>query len=86
MTGSPTHPACPRPLLLNAFSSADALPVTPYNNASRYSGAIVRGKRTRWIHFDPTPCVLPPDWSGGYTSIFAVQQGRGEASRRRAPR
>ena len=69
------NPARPRPLLLNAFSSADALPVTPYNNGSRYSGAIVRGRRTRWIHFDPRPCLMPPDWSGHYTSIFAIQQG-----------
>ena len=28
----------------------------------------------RWAHHDPRPCLLPPDWSGGYTSIFAVQQ------------
>ena len=35
----------------------------------------MRGKRTRWIHYDPRPCLMPPDWSGGYTSIFAVQQG-----------
>ena len=69
------NPARSRPLLLNSFSSADALPVTPYHNASRYSGEIVRGKRTRWIHYDPRPCLMPPDWSGGYTSIFAIQQG-----------
>ena len=25
-------------------------------------------------HHDPRPCLLPPDWSGGYTSIFALQQ------------
>ena len=25
-------------------------------------------------HHDPRPCLLPPDWSGGCTSIFALQQ------------
>ena len=69
------NPERSRPLLLNSFSSADALPVTPYHNYSRHSGEIVRGKRTRWIHYDPRPCLMPPDWSGGYTSIFTIQQG-----------
>ena len=70
-----TNPQRSRPLLLNGFSSADALPVTPHYNAALHRGEIVRGKRTRWIHFDPRPCLMPPDWSGGYTSIFAIQQG-----------
>ena len=69
-----TNPARSRPLLLNAFSSADALPVTSNPTPAPQCGMIVRGKRTRWIHFDPRPCLMPPDWSGGYTSIFAVQQ------------
>jgi len=34
----------------------------------------VRGQRARWAHHDPRPCMMPPDWSGGYTSIFAAQQ------------
>ena len=71
------NPSRSRPLLLNSFSSADALPVTPYHNDSQYNGELVRGRRTRWIHFDPRPCLMPPDWSGGYTSIFALQQGEG---------
>ena len=35
---------------------------------------VVRGERARWAHHDPRPCLIPPDWSGGYTSIFALQQ------------
>ena len=27
-----------------------------------------------FAHHDPRPCLIPPDWSGGYTSIFALQQ------------
>ena len=49
--------------------------MTAYNYPSTHNGEIVRGARPRWIHFDPRPCLLPPDWSGGYTSIFALQQG-----------
>jgi hypothetical protein len=35
----------------------------------------VRGRPARWARHDPRPCLVPPDWSGGYTSIFALQQG-----------
>jgi ectoine hydroxylase-related dioxygenase (phytanoyl-CoA dioxygenase family) len=69
-----THPTRPRPLLINAYSSADALPITPYPIPGTRDGTIVRGKAARWAEFDPRPCLLPPDWSGGYTSIFALQQ------------
>ena len=64
----------PRPLLLNVYSAADAMPYTANPLPSKYSGAIVRGKPARWAYHDPRPCMLPPDWSGGYTSIFALQQ------------
>jgi ectoine hydroxylase len=35
---------------------------------------IIRGKRALYAHHDPRPCLVPPDWSKGYTSIFALQQ------------
>jgi hypothetical protein len=41
---------------------------------TRYYGQVIRGKPVRWSHHDPRPCLMPPDWSGGYTSIFALQQ------------
>ena len=63
-----------RPLLLNAYSSADAFPYTTNPIRSRYDGAIVRGKPARWAHHDPRPCLIPPDWSDGYTSLYALQQ------------
>jgi ectoine hydroxylase-related dioxygenase (phytanoyl-CoA dioxygenase family) len=63
-----------RPLLLNVYAAADALPYTYNPLLSRYSETIVRGERARWAHHDPRPCLLPPDWSGGYTSIFSLQQ------------
>jgi hypothetical protein len=78
---STTAPALPKrtglkpgALLLNVYSAADAMPYTANPLPSKYSGAIVRGKPARWAYHDPRPCMLPPDWSGGYTSIFAIQQ------------
>ncbi len=68
-----------RPLLLNAYTSADAFPYTPHPQPSSHSGKVVRGGPARWAHHDPRPCLIPPDWSGGYTSIFAAQAGE-EAS------
>lgn len=63
-----------RPLLLNVYAAADAFPYTHNPLDSKYDQAIVRGEAARWAHHDPRPCLVPPDWSGGYTSIFALQQ------------
>jgi ectoine hydroxylase-related dioxygenase (phytanoyl-CoA dioxygenase family) len=64
-----------RPLLLNAFSAADAFPYTANPLNSSHAGEIVRGRPAQWARHDPRPCEVPPDWSGGYTSLFALQQG-----------
>lgn len=69
-----------RPLLLYAYSSADAFTYTYNPIMSSYYGAIVRGTPARFAHHDPRPCQIPPDWSGGYQSLFATQQGEDEAS------
>lgn len=63
-----------RPLLLNVYSCADAMPYTPVPTPSKYYQTIVRGKPALWADHDPRPCQIPPDWSGGYTSIFSLQQ------------
>ena len=70
----PNNSSDGRPLFLVTYSSADALPYTFNPLQSRYREQIVRGKAARWAHHDPRPCLLPPDWSGGYSSIFALQQ------------
>ena len=67
-----------RPLLLNTLTSADAFPYTVNPIRPKHDQTIIRGKRAAWAHHDPQPCLLPPDWSGGYTSIFALQQGEEE--------
>jgi len=64
----------PRPLLLCAYAAADAIPITNLTLGASHSETIVRGQPARWARFDPRPCLLPPDWSGGYKSIFAYQQ------------
>ena len=68
-----------RPLLLYAYSSADAFTYTYNPIMSSYYGTIVRGQPARYAHHDPRPCQIPPDWSGGYQSLFATQQGEDEA-------
>ena len=64
----------PRPLLLNAYAAANAMTYTFNPARSKYDQHIVRGQAARWARHDPEPCLLPPDWSGGYTSIFSLQQ------------
>ncbi len=71
---APNNSAQMRPLLLQTYTSADAFAITPNASPSPYDGALVRGRRARWAHFDPRPCQIPPDWSGGYSSIFSLQQ------------
>ena len=68
----------PRPLLLNCYSSADAKPYTPHPDPTENAYRIVRGEDVRWAHHDPRPCQIPPDWSAGYTSIYAAQAGEDE--------
>lgn len=72
----------PRPLLLNCYSSADAKAYTPHPDPSAHAYEVIRGEASVWAEHDPRPCQIPPDWSGGYTSIFAAQTGedKGAAS------
>jgi ectoine hydroxylase-related dioxygenase (phytanoyl-CoA dioxygenase family) len=63
-----------RPLLLNILTAADAFAYTANPFPSRYAGTIIRGSAVRWAHHDPRPCLVPPDWSAGYTPLFASQQ------------
>ena len=63
-----------RPLLLNTMTSADAFPYTVNPIKPKHDQFMLRGKRALFAHHDPQPCLVPPDWSKGYTSIFALQQ------------
>lgn len=68
-----------RPLLLNVVSAADAMPYTPNALKSDYEQAMLTGESAQWAHHDGGQYLIPPDWSGGYTSIFALQQGENPA-------
>jgi ectoine hydroxylase len=63
-----------RPLLLNTMTSADAFAYTVNPIKPKHDQFLLRGKRALFAHHDPRPCLVPPDWSKGYTSIFALQQ------------
>ena len=67
-----------RPLLLFTLTSADAFPYTVNPIKPKHDQTIIRGQRAAWAHHDPRPCLIPPDWSGGYTSIFSLQQEENE--------
>ena len=69
----------PRPLLLNCYTSGDAKPYTPHPDPSSHVYRVVRGELVTWAQHDPRPCQIPPDWSGGYTSIYAAQSGEDRA-------
>src|SRR6267142_2535746 len=63
-----------RPLLLNVYAAADALPMTPTPAPTARTGVLVRGQEPLHVHMEPYPARLPPRWDQvGYRSIFAAQ-------------
>ena len=70
----------PRPLLLNCYTSSDAKPYTAHPQPTINTYKVVRGEHVVWAEHDPRPCQIPPNWSGGYTSIYAAQAGEDKAA------
>jgi hypothetical protein len=63
-----------RPLLLNVYAAADALPITPAPTPTSRTGVLVRGQEPLHVHMEPYPARLPPRWDQvGYRSIFSAQ-------------
>jgi ectoine hydroxylase-related dioxygenase (phytanoyl-CoA dioxygenase family) len=63
-----------RPLLLNVYAAADALPLTPLPTPTSHTGVLVRGQEATHVHMEPYPAKLPPRWDQvGYRSIFSAQ-------------
>jgi hypothetical protein len=63
-----------RPLLLNVYAAADALPMTPAPAPTSRTGVLVRGQEPTHVRMEPYPARLPPRWDQvGYRSIFAAQ-------------
>ena len=79
----PNNSSRSRPLLLHTYAAADAITLFPgiVDNIP-LSNSVIRGKQAKWAEFDPRPCLMPPDWSKGYSSIFALQQEEGAAATR----
>lgn len=63
-----------RPVLIHGMSAADALPYTAIAWGNSHTGETLRGQGRRFAQHDELDVRLPPDWSGGYTSIFEHQQ------------
>ena len=63
-----------RPVLVITFAAADAIPYTAAPYPSSHYGKLVRGKEPRFAHHEELSVPLPPDWSSGYTSIYAHQE------------
>ena len=71
----PNFSAKTRPLLLYVYSSADAFTWMPAPSPTTKTGEIVRGSTAKYVHMDPRPCLVPPNWDKeGYGSIFASQK------------
>ena len=63
-----------RPLLLNVYAAADALPITPAPTPTSRTGVLVRGQEPEHVDMEPYPAKLPPRWDQvGYRSIFSAQ-------------
>ena len=70
-----------RPLLLNVYGAADALPMTPLPAPTTRTGLLVRGQEPTHVHMEPYPAKLPPRWDQiGYRSIFAAQGAAAKAA------
>jgi ectoine hydroxylase-related dioxygenase (phytanoyl-CoA dioxygenase family) len=63
-----------RPMLVITYSAADAIPYTAAPYPSSHYGELVRGIQPLYAHHQELKMPLPPDWSGGYTSIFSHQE------------
>lgn len=63
-----------RPAFVITYSAADAIPYTAPPYPSSHYGELVRGSQPSHAHHEELHMPLPPDWSGGYTSIFEHQE------------
>ena len=62
-----------RPAFVITYAAADAIPYTAPPYPSSHYGMLVRGTEPGYAHHEELRMPLPPDWSNGYTSIFAHQ-------------
>ena len=68
-----------RPLLLNVYAAADALPMTPLPAPTSRTGLLVRGHEPTHVQLEQDPARLPPRWDQvGYRSIVAAHRAYAE--------
>ena len=65
---------CGRPVFVITYTAADAMPYTAPPYPSSHYRTLVRGSEPRYARHEELRIPLPPDWSGGYTSIFEHQE------------
>ena len=65
-----------RPVLVITYAAADSIPYTAPPYRSSHHGELVRGIEPGVAHHEELTLVLPPDWSHGYSSLFAHQHDR----------
>ncbi len=70
---APNLSECGRPVLVITYSAADAIPYTAPPYRSSHYGELVLGEEPGLAHHEELTLILPPDWTHGYTSIFAHQ-------------
>ncbi len=63
-----------RPVLIIGYAAADNRPYVAPAYRSKFYDTSVRGGAARSVHLVGGDMRLPPDWSGGYTSIFDHQE------------
>ena len=63
-------------MLICGYNAEDARPYTAPAYPSSHHGMVVRGKAATTARHDSVTLRLPPDWSGGYTSIFNHQENK----------
>ncbi|MCE2492214.1 MAG: phytanoyl-CoA dioxygenase family protein [Alphaproteobacteria bacterium] len=66
-----------RRILVNVYTTADALPYGNPAQRSANTGTIVRGIPARHARLDLEPCQLLPEFSGGFTAENAAFSGSG---------
>lgn len=71
---SRNHSDTGRPAFVLTYAAADAVPYTAPPYPSSHYGKLVRGSEPGVAHHEEMDMPLPPDWSGGYTSIFSHQE------------
>lgn len=70
---APNYSDTSRPALVITYSAADSVPYTAPPYQSSHYGDLVRGIEPGTAHHEDMTMILPPDWTHGYTSIFAHQ-------------